>query len=663
MSKILFIVESPGKIDAIRHYVGSGYRVEASNGHVRDLPPRRMGVGPPDFEPEQEVLDRAKGKVAMLRKASKESELVIIATDPDREGEGIAYDLHCLLKPKKYQRITFSAISQTEIEKALAKPGQLNMALVEAQKARRVLDRLFGYTVSTIVSASLGTNGLSAGRVQSAALRYLVELEARIQDFKAIRHFGVRAAFAEGWTATWNSKNWLEDDQDYILDRSLAERIAELKSFSVLNFKESMDKQAPPAPFTTSKIQKEASTALKMDPAECNKTLQELYEKGRITYIRTDSQSFSPEASKAILDYAASQGLPAASEIRLFKSKKGAQEAHEAIRPTDISVEAAGETEKQKALYKLIRDRALVSQLVEAEFSVREALLESGLDGRKVVFEAKGRRLVKPGWKSLAKVESEDESGPGEEMKNPVADLTGVEKCQALSSQVVESQTKPPARVSKAGLIQKMEKLGIGRPATYAGIVDQICNKGYVDIVKGEMSPNDLGKRIIGFLVGRFSFLEYGYTRDLEALLDDVAEGKRRYLEVVTEANAQLEKELEPFSDLLKKKPQDGPPCPACGKPLIHRKNPEKGYDFWGCSDWKAGCNATYDDDGGKPGAKREKREAPDSGHKCPKCGKALVMRTNREKQTKFWGCSGWKAGCSATFQDQDGAPDFAGRK
>lgn len=663
MKDTLFVVESPGKIKTLTTFFADNFQVEASNGHVRDLPPRKIGVHPPLFEPEYLVLDRAKSKVAYLVKAAKSAKMVIIATDPDREGEGIAFDLHTLLKPKNYQRVTFSAINKKDVLEALAKPRKIDRLLVDAQKARRVLDRLFGYQVSNLVSAYIGLHGLSAGRVQSPALRLVVDRERAIRDFRSVTHYGVKFDFEQGWSAVWNVKNWLEDGAEYFLDREIAQKISGLKSFTVLSYKQKLEKKAPPAPFTTSKVQQAASVSLHLDPSETNKHLQDLYEKGAITYIRTDNPNFTPEASAEIIAFAKSAGLPAADSARNWKSKDGAQEAHEAIRPYHIEVEEAGETAKEKALYKLIRDRALGSQLADAEYMAVEALLEAELEGKKTVLEAKGRRLTKPGWRVLSGGGQPEEGEETAELNNPVPELEKGSQCRALSAQVLEKKTKPQTRFTKASLIDELERRAIGRPATFAQIVDRICDKRYVNVDKGKLSPTELGEKVIAFLVGRFSFLELDYTSRMEALLDDIANGKKDYLGVVREANEQLEKEIRAVSGMVQT--VEGPPCPDCGRALVFRKGVSKdgrAYEFWGCSGWKEGCEAKFENDGDKPG---EKKGAVLSEHKCPDCGKALVYRKGSKggRDFEFWGCSGWKSGCKRTFKNEDGHPVFSDQK
>lgn len=587
----LLILESPGKVKKVQEFLGSGWKVAASVGHVRDLPVKEMGVAAPDFKPKYIPTDRGKDILSRLAGLVKNAESVYLATDPDREGEAIAWHLQDALKLKDAKRVTYAEITEKAIKAALDVPRSIDMALVAAQEGRRVLDRFCGYMVSGPLSNAAGEK-LSAGRVQSPAVRLVVEREREIQDFRSTTHYGAELTFenvdniTDGWKAVWQVKPWIEDGQEYLLDKALAEKAAALRSLEVIDCKESESRSAPPAPFTTSSLQQAASNALKFTPKQTMQLAQKLYEGGHITYMRTDSPNLSQEAVDAIRAFCEGQGWPLVEKPRSWKSKEGAQEAHEAIRPTHIEVEEAGETADEKALYRLIRLRSLASQLEDAVYAVRVLQLAADLDGKQALFEAKGRTLLSQGWKVLTAEDAAiEDSGDSAELENPVPAMKSGTSPTALSGTVLTKKTKPAARFTEASLIRELEKRGIGRPSTYAAILDTIMSRGYVKTEKRLLVPTPLGVMVVDGLRGNFSFVEYEFTRTMEQALDDIAAGKADYRSVISEAHARLEQELRAFAQAT------GKVCEKCGKPMVHRvKKPGKdgkgGYDFWGCTGW-----------------------------------------------------------------------------
>ena len=587
----LLILESPGKVKKVQEFLGSGWKVAASVGHVRDLPVKEMGVAAPDFKPKYIPTDRGKDILSRLAGLVKNAESVYLATDPDREGEAIAWHLQDALKLKDAKRVTYAEITEKAIKAALDVPRSIDMALVAAQEGRRVLDRFCGYMVSGPLSNAAGEK-LSAGRVQSPAVRLVVEREREIQDFRSTTHYGAELTFenvdniTDGWKAVWQVKPWIEDGKEDLLDKALAEKAAALRSLEVIDCKESESRSAPPAPFTTSSLQQAASNALKFTPKQTMQLAQKLYEGGHITYMRTDSPNLSQEAVDAIRAFCEGQGWPLVEKPRSWKSKEGAQEAHEAIRPTHIEVEEAGETADEKALYRLIRLRSLASQLEDAVYAVRVLQLAADLDGKQALFEAKGRTLLSQGWKVLTAEDAAiEDSGDSAELENPVPAMKSGTSPTALSGTVLTKKTKPAARFTEASLIRELEKRGIGRPSTYAAILDTIMSRGYVKTEKRLLVPTPLGVMVVDGLRGNFSFVEYEFTRTMEQALDDIAAGKADYRSVISEAHARLEQELQAFAQAT------GKVCEKCGKPMVHRvKKPGKdgkgGYDFWGCTGW-----------------------------------------------------------------------------
>ncbi len=587
----LLILESPGKVKKVQEILGSGWKVAASVGHVRDLPVKEMGVAAPDFKPQYVPTERGKDVLGHLAGLVKNAEAVYLATDPDREGEAIAWHLEDALKLKDAKRVTYSEITEKAIKTALDAPRSIDMALVAAQEGRRVLDRFCGYMVSGPLSNVTGEK-LSAGRVQSPAVRLVVEREREIQNFRSTTHYGVELTFenvdniTDGWKALWQIKPWLEGGQEYLLEKTLAGKVAALRSLEVTDCKESESRSAPPAPFTTSSLQQAASNALKFTPKQTMQLAQKLYEGGHITYMRTDSPNLSEDAVEALRAFCENQGWPLVEKPRTWKSKEGAQEAHEAIRPTHIEVEEAGETADEKALYRLIRLRSLASQLEDAVYAVRVLELSAELDGKQAVFEAKGRTLLSHGWKVLTAGDAaREDADASTEPENPVPAMKAGTRPTALAGTVLTKKTKPAARFSEASLIRELEKRGIGRPSTYAAILDTIMSRGYVKTEKRFLVPTPVGVMVLDSLQGNFSFVDYEFTRTMEQALDDIAASKADYRTVVGEAHARLEQELQLFAKAT------GKVCEKCGKPMIHRvKKPGKdgkgGYDFWGCTGW-----------------------------------------------------------------------------
>lgn len=586
----LLILESPGKVKKIQEILGSGWKVAASVGHVRDLPQKEMGVAAPDFTPKYVPTDRGKEVLARLAGMAKNVEAVYLATDPDREGEAIAWHLADALKLKGAMRVTYSEITEKAVKAALDAPRSIDMALVAAQEGRRVLDRFCGYMVSGPLSNVAGTK-LSAGRVQSPAVRLVVEREREIKEFRSTTHYGVDLTFeslgniTDGWKASWVTKPWLESDQEYLLDKTLAEKVAGLRSLDVTDCQESTSRAAPPAPFTTSSLQQASSNTLKFTPKQTMQLAQKLYEGGHITYMRTDSPNLSQEAVEVFRAFCEGQGWPVVDNPRCWKSKQGAQEAHEAIRPTHIEAEDAGETADEKALYRLIRLRSLASQLEDAVYAVRVLQLTADLGGRQALFEAKGRTLLSQGWKVLMAEDATVDAEEAQDPENPVPAMKPGTRATALSGMVLTKKTKPAGRFTEASLVRELEKRGIGRPSTYAAILDTIMSRGYVAKEKRYLASTPLGEKVVDSLRGHFAFADYEFTRNMEQALDDIAGGKAGYRAVVGKAHAQLEEELQTFAKA------SGKTCPKCGRPMLHRvKKPGKdgkgGYDFWGCAGW-----------------------------------------------------------------------------
>lgn len=647
----LLIVESPGKIKKLQSFLASDWRVAASVGHIRDLPDQDYGLTPPAFEPRYTVTKP--DVVKKLRDLAAQADEVYLASDPDREGEAIAWHLMDTLGLKSYKRVTYTAITKEDVDAGIASPRDIDMALVHAQEARRALDRLVGYTVSIPLGRAVGESKMSAGRVQSPAVRLIVDREREIKAFVSTTHYGVELTFeqvkniSDGWKATWLPKEgWLTEDQEYVLDKAVAEKVAAVRTLDVLSFEEKESRAAPPAPFTTSSLQQAASNALKLKPKRTMELAQKLYEGGHITYMRTDSPNLSESAISEIRAYADAQGLPLPEKPRTWKSKDGAQEAHEAIRPTHIDAEEAGEDAEQKALYALIRLRALACQLADAVFAVRVARIGADVDGKQAVFEARGRTLVAPGWKQVMASDASEEAE--DEPSNDVPELKpNGGQVVALQGAVSTKKTKPKPRFKEATLIREMEKRGIGRPATYAAILENIMQREYLRDEKGYLVPTMRGEKLVDALQPSFSFLDLDFTKEMEDALDDVASGKMTYVACMEAMHGKLVDELKAFEA------KHVVPCPECGdrEQFRHIYSKEKGYNFWGCK----ACGASFADAEGRPGAKREKPALTE--FSCEKCGQPLkhLQGEKNGRSYDFFACSDKK--CGAAFDNVDGKP------
>lgn len=673
-TQTLLIVESPKKARQIAGYLGDGYTVLASYGHVRDLPPKGGGDGElvagvgRDFEARYEVPEKSRAAVAKLKQAAANAGRVLVATDPDREGEAIAWHLQVLLGLRNAERVTYTEVTPAALRAAIARPRAIDMNLVRAQEARRVLDRLVGYSISPILSQQAG-QPLSAGRVQTPAVRLVVEREREIRAFAQRKHYGVELAFAGGWSAQWQVKPHLPAGEKLLLDQAPADLAATVRAVRVLDFADGEAREAPSAPFTTSTMQQEAAKRLGFKVKEVMDAAQGLFDGGHITYHRTDSPNISQEGQALLRAFAASAGLPIAMEPRQWKAKAGAQEGHEATRPTNVEVEEAGETPQERALYKLIRARSLASVLADAVYSTRTAMLEAidlgPIAGAVPRFEARGRVLTTPGWRAAyggdAKDEGEEASADERALSNPIPELAKDSRLTVEKATRQDKTTQPARRYTEAALVAELEARGIGRPSTYAAIVARIFTSGYVvnDAKKGKyLMPTSLGEAVVDAVVGKCRFADFDFTAGIEEELDQVAAGFRPSSAVVSMSWRQLETEIATLrAGSLAVAAEN--PCPDCGKAL-RRRNGANGF-FWGCTGYPE-CRTSLPDNRGKPG----KRAEVSSEHRCREagCGKPLVHRVKKGKSGfDFWGCTGFP-NCRASYKTgADGKPDFASKK
>jgi DNA topoisomerase-1 len=641
----LLIVESPAKAKKINSMLGSDWIVKASVGHVRDLPDGDMGVDvDKEFRLKYVATDRGKDVIRGLKEAVGKASTVYLGTDPDREGEAIAWHLAETLKLKGAKRITFGDVTEKAIRSALAAPRDVDMQLVRAQEARRAVDRLVGYTVSPILSDLTQVRRLSAGRVQSVALRLIVDREKEIRAFKPTNHFSVRLAFPGGWSADWNTAPFVTEDVPYVLDRALAEAVAKVRQVQVDAYREKEVKKSPKPPFITLSLQKAASRALGFNPKKTMDLAQKLKDAGHITYHRTDNPNVSAESMDDIRAEAAKAGIECVASQRMFKAAASAQEGHPAITPIHWDIEAAGDDSEQVALYKLIRIRAIASQLADAKFIQRSTTLSGFLDdGAQVEFKATGRTLLYPGWLALdpeaIDEDQEEQEGEGgavsDDSSNPIPELVTGSSTLADDGELRAIKTKAPNRYTEPSLLEKLDKDGIGRPSTYAQIIDSITKRDYAAIKKRFFYPNPIGEQVIDTLVGRFQFLEYSYTRDMELLLDAIAQGNSTYPVVMRMAYSQLSIETKAIAGAM----APAEVCPACGNPLRRIKGmntkTKREYDFYG-HDRAAECKQTYDAGAdGKPKFVADPVETA----ACPECGDALrrITGSNGSKTYDFY--------------------------
>jgi len=568
MSKNLVIVESPNKIKKIKHYLGDGWQVEASVGHFCDLPANEMGVDAPDYKPHYINDPKKYNVISTLKKAVKSCQAIYIATDPDREGEAIGWHLERVLQLKQSNkpvyRACFKAINKTEILKGIQSQGQIDYHLVAAQEARRVIDRLVGYCVSP----TLG-RGLSAGRVQSVALKLIVERFKVIESFKAVEHYDVVAttSIEPQWTAKWHFKPLLsETDNALWTDRTVAQQVARTRQLSVLSVERNTVYQKAPPAFETASLQQAASRVLGFDTAHTMALAQMLYAAGWISYMRTDNPNPDPQSLIELRQFLTERHLSLSQEPNSWRCSKDAQEGHEAIRPTDLTKASLKDSEcqgkstsDQVQLYRLIYERFLASQMADAQYNQIRVLLQSDvqLSNGLAQFIATGRVLIsqKSGWKGwLTSDANDNDDETHDDDTHVLAETIEPGRTYACQSKLQVKKTKPPALYSDASLIKALKSRGIGRPSTYASIIQTLFRHQYMSTQKSKLIPTALGIAVCERLIdARFSFMDYRYTAKMETELDAIARQKKRYRDVVAQVHNDILSDLDHLSDSLKR--------------------------------------------------------------------------------------------------------------
>ena len=639
----LLIVESPAKAGTIQKYLGKNYKVLASMGHVIDLPKSSLGVDVENnFEPKY-ITIRGKGDLlSSLKKEAKKADEVLLATDPDREGEAISWHLARALDidPQSKCRVTFNEITKTAVKEAIKAPRAIDMSLVDAQQARRILDRIVGYKISPILWEKV-KRGLSAGRVQSVATRLICDREEEILNFIPEEYHTIDVTLkkqdsAKTFTASYYGEGGKEkglptnDDAQAILDDILN------STFTVEWVKEGIKKRNPQPPFTTSTLQQDASRKLSYQASRTMQIAQTLYEGvnlggklgtiGLITYMRTDSLRIADDALNEAYSFLKENYGSENVHRRQYKSKKSAQDAHEAIRPTSIRIKPddikSKLTNDQYKLYKLIWERFAASQMESAEYKTTTAQI----DCKGHTFRANGSEIIFKGYMSVY-VESNDKK---EEKAKVLPKLTANESLSLVKSESKQHFTQPPARFSDASLIRELEENGIGRPSTYAPTISTIVSRGYVQRVKKQLIPTELGNVTTDIMKQSFKdIVDVEFTANMEQELDDVEAGKTDYVRVLTDFYPPFEKDLDKAHETVKKveikdKVSDVI-CDKCGRNMVYKVS--KFGKFLACP--------------GYPECKNTMAIRVTTGAKCPKCGGEILEKQSKRGRT-YYGCEKW---------------------
>lgn len=645
-SKILIIVESPSKAKVISKYLGSKYRVIASVGHVRDLPKSRLAVDiNNDFEPEYINIRGKASIIKELRLERAKASQVYLATDPDREGEAIAWHLSYLLDIDISEpcRVEFHEINKSAVLEGLSKPRPIDMDLVDAQQARRILDRLVGYQISPLLWAKV-RRGLSGGRVQSAALKLICDREQLIQSFEPEEYWEITADFGDGFEAElWH---YLDDKIEINTEseaRAIEKAIHEVHDiFTVSSLKDGTRSYKPFAPFTTSSMQQDASTRLGFTASKTMQVAQQLYEginikglgaRGLVTYIRTDSVRISEQAKTDARSYILEHFGKEYTADNIFTNKnKAMQDAHEAIRPSDITLEPDALrddlTPDQFKLYDLIWRRFLASQMASAVYNTSQLILSSG----DYQFKAAGSTVSFIGWRKIYPVLTESEST-----------IPSLKEGETLEAKAINSEqkfTKPPARFTEASLVKELEEQNIGRPSTYASIISVLVMRYYIKRDKKTLIPTDLGFSVIAILQEFFAdIVSTEFTGQMEDNLDSVELGKSSWRDVIKDFYLGFSEELKVAEAEAAKaeaviEPSDEV-CELCGRQMVYKDG--RFGRFLACS--------------GYPDCKNTKPIVKSTGVKCPKCGKDIIERRGRKSGKIFYGCSGYPD-CDLSYWD-----------
>jgi DNA topoisomerase I len=641
MSDYLVIVESPAKAKTIERYLGKKYKVKASMGHVRDLPKSQMGVDINNgYEPKY-ITIRGKGPIIKeLKTAAKKAKKVFLAADPDREGEAIAWHLANMLDLDIHSdcRVVFNEITKDAVKESFQHPRPINMNLVDAQQARRVLDRLVGYNISPLLWKKV-KKGLSAGRVQSVALRLIIDREKEIKQFQPEEYWTIQAEFVKG-NETFTASFYGVDGQKLELKKeadvaAILQRING-NHFTVTSVAKKERKRNPVPPFTTSSLQQEAARKLNFRTKKTMMIAQQLYEGidlgsegtvGLITYMRTDSTRVSESAQQEALSYIeATFGKEfVAQEKRKEKKNANAQDAHEAIRPTsafrDPEKVKPYLTRDQFRLYKLIWERFIASQMAAALLDTMSIELEN--EG--VIFRASGSKVKFPGFMKVYVEGTDDQT---DEQDRLLPDLQEGETVFSKDIEPKQHFTQPPPRYTEARLVKTLEELGIGRPSTYAPTLDTIQKRNYVVLENKRFVPTELGEIVLELMLEFFpEIIDVEFTAKMEKNLDEIEEGKVEWVKVVDEFYQEFEKRLQTAEKEMKeveiKDEPAGVDCEVCGSPMVYKMG--RFGKFVACSNF--------------PECRNTKPIVKEIGVKCPKCREGNIVERSSKKKRIFYGC------------------------
>ena len=640
----LVIVESPAKARTISKFLGRSYKVEASQGHVRDLPKSQLGVDVEhDFEPKY-ITIRGRGDVLeRIRKEAKGAKSIILATDPDREGEAISWHLATILgiDPDSACRVEFNEITEKTVKNAIKQPRAVNMQLVNAQQARRLLDRLVGYKISPLLWVKI-KKGLSAGRVQSVATRMVVDREQEIEQFEPEEYWFVDAQLRAGGKQLQARLISLDGERVTLSSEEQADAAkarVEKGGFVIRSVKRGERRRHPAAPFTTSNLQQEASRKLGFTTAKTMQIAQQLYEGvdiegrgtlGLISYIRTDSVRLSDEAVAAAREMIAERyGEPFVPEKpNVYKGRKSAQDAHEAIRPTNLDLRPedikASLTKDQYNLYRLVYLRFVACQMADALYETQqiEIASESG-----ATLRSSAERLKFAGFTAVYEEGTDDVPNQDGEESSLMADVSEGDKAEIISDEATQHFTQAPARYTEASLVRALEEKGIGRPSTYAPTISTILARGYVMREKKQLFPTELGIMITDMMKEYFAdIVDIAFTAGMEEQLDEVEEGELDWHKVLSDFYGPFEKTLENAEAKIEKveikDEVSDVPCDKCGAMMVYKLG--RYGRFLACPNFPE-CRNTK--------AIQIEIDAP-----CPKCGGKLLQKTSR-KGRKFYGC------------------------
>ncbi|MHC1712946.1 MAG: type I DNA topoisomerase [Solidesulfovibrio sp.] len=655
MGKDLIIVESPAKVKTIKKFLGNAYAVEASVGHVRDLPSKKLGVDEKDdFAPQYQIIPGKQKVVSKLREAAASAGKIYLAPDPDREGEAIAWHVAEILKDTNVpiHRIQFNEITARAVREALSHPRDINEKLFLSQQARRILDRLVGYKVSPILWQKV-KSGISAGRVQSVALRLVVDREKERRAFVPVEYWVFKARLAGDVPPDFETElaKYAGKKVEIGSAEAAAEAEAAIKGnpFVVAAVTEKERKKSPPPPFITSTLQQAANQRLGYSAKRTMGAAQKLYEglelgdRGTlalITYMRTDSTRIADEARDATREFITETLGPEyyPEKARHFRTKAGAQDAHEAIRPIDPSLTPADVKallpKDLFSLYKLIWERFVASQMSEARFWDTAADITAG----PAIFKAKGQRLIFPGYLKVYGMEVGDEA----------KSLPPLVKGQELTLRELKKEqkfTQPAPRYSEASLVRELEEKGIGRPSTYAAIISTLIDRDYARLEDKHFVPSELGETVSDLLSEHFvKIMDVGFTAGMEEALDEVAEGRADWVTLLRDFTDDFYPTLVKASkDMAKVKAgkETDVKCELCGKPMVIRFG--KAGEFLGCSGYPE-CKNTKEFDRAADGAIVSRARKPEeiaAVGVCPTCGKDLVLKKSRTG-SRFVACTGW---------------------